>query len=295
MNNQFLPILSVDCSCLLKKLANLEGNYGILAPVHSHNILLQRIRDLGKPFLIDSGVFESKTNPWHKQIDCEFKQERWIREVRLASEQHLRQKIRSYFERCAQFNPDYVFAPDIIGEPILSLYLARLSWEEYWLKPRDYSLIGVVQVGSVLYDWQETQIPLKDSLLLHYNSPKSFLAPLISEYRNLGYKYIALGGLLKPNSQTRTGLKFGLSLQELDELLTWSRPNFVLAGLALTRLEILKKHQVWADSTGWLWWDARYDPQRFKNRNTLQEVVKLADSQITPSTGARPINSLNTL
>ena len=134
MDNQFLPIFSVDWSGLLKKLANLEGNYGILAPVHSHNILLQRIRELGKPFLIDSGVFEAKNDPCYCQIHCEFKHGKWIREVQLASEYHLRQHIHSYFERCDQFNPDYVFAPDIIGEPILSLYLARLSWEEYWFE-----------------------------------------------------------------------------------------------------------------------------------------------------------------
>jgi hypothetical protein len=96
---------------------------------------------------------------------------------------------------------------------------------------------------------------------------------LISEYRNIGYDYIALGGLLKPDYKKRTGLRFSLSIQELDELLTWSRPDFVLAGLALTRLEVLKKHQVWADSTGWLWWDVRYDSQRFANWNALQEVA----------------------
>jgi hypothetical protein len=71
-----------------------------------------------------------------------------------------------------------------------------------------------------------------------------------------------------------TGLKFGLSPQQLDELLTWTRPNFVLGGLALSRLEILKKYQVWADSTNWLWWNGKYDYQRFGKRNLLQEVVK---------------------
>ena len=158
----------------------------------------------------------------------------------------------------------------------MSLYLARLSWEEYWLKPRPYNLIGVVQVGSLLYDWQEQPVPIWNSLPPHYYSPKSFLAPLISEYRNIGYKYIALGGLLKPDSKKRTGLKFGLSLQEFDELLAWSRPDFVLGGLALTRMEVLQKHQVWADSTGWLWWDARYDYQRFGDRNVLEEVTYLS-------------------
>jgi hypothetical protein len=69
------------------------------------------------------------------------------------------------------------------------------------------------------------------------------------------------------------GLKFGLSNQELDDLLGWSRPQFVLGGLALTRLEVLKKHNVWADSTNWLWWDKRYDRSRFGARNALQEVV----------------------
>lgn len=275
MNNEFLPIFSVDWSGLLERLTDLEGDYGILAPVHSHNTLLQKIRDMGKPFLIDSGVFEARTTPWYFQIHSEFKQGQWIREVRLASEQHLRQKIRTYFDRCDKFAPDYVFAPDILGEPILSLYLARLGLEEYELKPRPYTLLGVVQVGNALYNWPENPLPSQDSLPLHYNSPKSFLAPLMSEYRNLGYKHIALGGLLKSDRKKRTGLKFGLSVGELDELLTWSRPDFVLGGLALTRIEVLKKHRVWADSTGWLWWDARYEPRRFANRNVLEEVVNI--------------------
>jgi hypothetical protein len=273
MKDRYLPVFSVDWHGLLKKLVDLEGEYGILAPVHANNTLLYRIRDLGKPFLIDSGVFVDKANPWYNDIYCEFNQERWIREARLASESHLREKISQYLNRCDRFSPDYVFAPDIINEPILSLYLARLSWEEYWLKPRSYSLIGVVQVGNALNHWQQESVPWQDALPLHYSSPKSFLAPLISEYRNIGYEYIALGGLLKPDYKKRTGLRFSLSIQELDELLTWSRPDFVLAGLALTRLEVLKKHQVWADSTGWLWWDARYDYQRFANWNALQEVA----------------------
>jgi hypothetical protein len=273
MEGRFLPIFSVDWSGLLKKLSNLEGEYGILSPAHSDNTLLYRIRDLGKPFLIDSGVFANKTNPWYQDIYCEFRKDRWVREIRLASEVHLRQKISQYLNRCDRFSPDYVFAPDIINEPILSLYLARLSWEEYWFKPRTYTLIGVAQVGDALNNWQEQTTPLSDSFPIHYNSPKSFLAPLISEYRNIGYDYIALGGLLKPDHKKRTGLKFSLSIQELDELLTWSRPDFVLAGLALTRLEVLRKHQVWADSTGWLWWDARYEPERFANWNALQEVA----------------------
>ena len=281
MDGQFLPIFSVDWSGLLKKLSNLEGEYGILSPVHSDNTLLYRIRDLGKPFLIDSGVFANKTNPWYHDIYCEFRQDRWVREVRLASEVKLREKISQYLNRCDLFSPDYVFAPDIINEPILSLHLARLSWEEYWLKPRTYTLIGVIQVGNTLNHWQQQTIPLPDSFPLHYSSPKSFLAPLISEYRNIGYDRIALGGLLKPDHKKRTGLRFSLSIQELDELLTWSRPDFVLAGLALTRLEVLKKHQVWADSTGWLWWDARYDSQRFANWNALQEVANSTFPSLT--------------
>jgi hypothetical protein len=273
MKGRYLPVFSVDWHGLFKKLVDLEGEYGVLSPIHSDNTLLYQIRDLGKPFFIDSGVFADKVNPWYKDIYCEFNQDRWIREARLASEVNLRKKISQYLNRCDLFSPDYVFAPDIINEPILSLYLARLSWEEYWLKPRSYTLIGVVQVGNALNHWQEQSAPLRNSLLLHYNSPKSFIAPLISEYRNIGYEYIALGGLLKPDYKKRTGLRFSLSIQELDELLTWSRPDFVLAGLALTRLEVLKKHQVWADSTGWLWWDARYDSQRFANWNALQEVA----------------------
>ncbi len=280
MKHEFLPVFSVDWLGLLKKLEKLEGNYGILAPITCYNKLLARIRDIGKPFFIDSGIFENQDVPWYFQKDCQFKDERWVREFHLAPEQKLRQSIKDYFNRCDRFSPDYVFAPDIFKEPLLSLYVARLSWEEYWSQPRSYTLIGVVQVGSALYNWPEKAVPTLDTLPPHYDSPKSFLAPLISAYRDIGYEYIALGGLLKADKTRPSGWKFGLSVQELDQLLTWSRPDFVLGGLALTRLEVLQKHKVWADSTTWLWWDARYEPQRFSNRNALQEVV----GQITSPT-----------
>jgi hypothetical protein len=80
-----------------------------------------------------------------------------------------------------------------------------------------------------------------------------------------------LGGLLQVNKNKNTGLTFGLSVKEFDEILTWSRPEFVLGGLALTRIEVLKKHQVWADTTGWLWWNEQYDRERFSNRDVFQE------------------------
>lgn len=105
---------------------------------------------------------------------------------------------------------------------------------------------------------------------------------LISAYREIGYQQIALGGLLQTDKTRTTALKFGLAPEELDELLTWSRPKFVLGGLALSRLEVLKKHNVWADSTGWLWWDARYEPKRFEHRNALQETIDLATISTSP-------------
>jgi len=275
LDREFLPVFSLDDFRLLKRLDSLEGNYGILAPISCYPKLLHRIRDRGKPFFIDSNIFKNYEYPWYQQLQCEFKQGRWIREYRLADENLLRQKVRDYLAKCDQFSPDYVFALDILGEPLLSLYLARLSWEEYWQKSRTYSLIGVVQVGYSLYNWAKPLIPQLDSLPPHYNFPKSFLGTLISEYRNIGYQHIALGGLLKLEKTISTGLKFGLLPHELDELLSWSRPNFVLGGLALSRVEVLRKHRVWADSTGWLWWDARYEPERFSQRNALQEVSAL--------------------
>jgi hypothetical protein len=272
-SRKFLPIFSIDWFGLLKKLEGVEGEYGILAPISTYKKLLAQIRDKGKPFFIDSGVFENKASAWYQQLHCEFNNGRWVREPRLACEQILRCRVKDYLDRCDQFSPNYVFASDIFGEPLLSLYLARLSWEEYERRSRSYVLIGVVQVGAVLYNWSQKAVPVLDSFAPHYDSPKSFLAPLISAYRDIGYEYIALGGLLKPDNTMPTGLRFGLSTEELDELLTWSRPEFVLGGLALTRLEVLKKHSVWADSTNWLWWDARYDAKRFGNRNALQEVI----------------------
>lgn len=273
MESKFLPVLSLNRFSLLRKFKDVEGKFGILAPITCSDNFLTNLRHIGKPYFIDSGVFENTSRPWYYQIDCKFENNRWVRELRLANEQQLWQAVKNFLARCNKFSPDYVFAPDVIGEPLLSLHLARLAWEEYLRQPRPYALIGVVQVGAVLYNWHQQSVPQKDSFLPHYDSPKSFLASLISVYREIGYQYIALGGLLKADSTTPMGLKFGLSAQQLDELLAWSRPEFVLGGLALSRLEVLKKHKVSADSSNWLWWDARYDYQRFGHRNALQEVL----------------------
>ncbi len=270
---EFLPVFSMDWFGLLRKIKQVEGNYGILAPIHCTNNFLQSVRETGKPFFIDRGVFAKKEQPWYLQKYAEFKQGYWKRETRLATEQTLRQNIAEFFDRCDRFSPDYVFAPDIIGEPLLSLHLAHLSLDEYARKSRTYQLIGVIQTGAILYKWESNSIPQADGCLPHYNSPRCFLAALISEYRRIGYREIALGGLLQSRDDTPTGLKFGLSPEELDELLTWSRPEFVLGGLALTRIEVLRKHKVWADSTNWLWWDARYDQKRFGDRDTMGEVL----------------------
>lgn len=276
MMKSFFPVFTLDWTGLLQKIRQVQGNYGILAPISCYNKFLTNLRELGKPFFIDSGVFKVPQRFDYFQLYCEFNNERWVRKKQLVNEAQLRKTIQNYFKRCDLFSPDFVFAPDIISEPLISLYLARLSWEEYWNQPRTYHLIGVAQVGVSLYNWIEKPVPASESFLPHYYLPKSFLTSLISEYRNIGYQYVALGGLLKPDSTRRTGLKFGLSIQEFDDLLTWSRPDFVLGGLALTRLEVLKKHKVWADSTGWLWWNSIYEYERFKDRNALQEVVDMA-------------------
>lgn len=270
-DDKFLPVFSLDWLGLFKKLRKIEGEYGILAPVSSNNNLLENIRDCRKLFFIDSDVFAKQNYPWYHQKYCEYINHRWIRETRLASEQYLRQKIREYLERCDKFSPDFVFMQDIFGEPLLSLYLAQLSWEEYWQRPRTYNLIGVVQVGYSIYNWHRKLVPQLDSLPPYYESSKSFIASLISAYRDIGYEYIALGGLLRVDKNKNTGFTFGLSIEEFDKLLTWSRPEFVLGGLALTRVEVLKKHNVWADTTGWLWWNEQYDSKRFSNRDVFQE------------------------
>jgi hypothetical protein len=273
--NNFLPVFSLDWSGLLSKLRNIEGDYGILAPISCHKKLLMSIKELNKPFFIDSGIFNKQTIPWYYQKKSQFINNRWVSKLSLASEGYLRHHIKQYLEYCELFSPDFVFAQDIFEEPLLSLYLARLAWDEYCQKERSFTLIGVVQTGYHIYNWRESMVPLLDSFPPHYNSPKSFLVSLISAYRDIGYKYIGLGGLLKIDKTRNTGFKFALSTQELDELLTWSRPEFVLGGLALTRVEVLKKHNVWADSTGWLWWDERYDKRRFTKYNPFEEVLGL--------------------
>lgn len=279
--SSFLPIFAVNRTKLIQKLKQLDGGFGIIATSAESDGFLQKIRHLEKPYFIDSGVFEKAISPsyrqaslpWYARVNCVFEEHRWVRSTGLASRDRLQETIGKFLDRCDRFLPDYVIAPDILGEPLLSLHLARIAFQEYLYKSRSYQLIGVVQVGDALYNWQE-QHPQKDAFLPHYRTAKSFLAPLISEYRTIGYQYIALGGLLKADRSMPLGLKFGLSNEGLDELLTWSRPNFVLGGLALTRLPILKKHQVWADSSNWIWWDRRYDRDRFENWDALRSVFE---------------------
>jgi hypothetical protein len=278
MERAFLPVFAVNRLNLLKKLQKVKGEFGILATFIESDNFLTLLRQQGKSYFIDSGVFEDKGKPWYCELDCMFINGRWVRELKLTDFRKLQGQFKTFFDRCDRFEPDYVFAPDVIREPLLSLHLARIAWQEYSSKPRPYQLIGVVQVGEGLYNWQDNFQPHLEALLPHYYSPKSFLASLISEYKEIGFQKIALGGLLRAESTMPMGLKFGLSNEQLDELLAWSRPDFVLGGLALSRLEILKKHRVWADSTNWLWWDARYDQQRFGDRDALQEVFATSDN-----------------
>ncbi|PSN16979.1 hypothetical protein C7293_00170 [filamentous cyanobacterium CCT1] len=273
MNKKFMPIFAVNRMNLLNRIKALEGDYGILGTIIESDNFLSALHQTNKPFFIDSGVFDDGKNTWYKSNISVFENQRWVRKTILSDLQDLQAWIASFLDRCDKFSPDYVFAPDIINEPLLSLHLARITWEEYLKKSRIYQLIGVVQAGHALYNWSFIDVPQIDSLLPYFNTPKSFLSSLISEYRHIGYRYIALGGLLKAEKAMPMGLKFGLSNQEFDDLLTWSRPDFVLGGLALSRLEILKKHSVWADSSNWLWWDERYDFERFGHRNALQEVL----------------------
>jgi hypothetical protein len=281
----FLPVFSMDWFGLLRRVQKIQGHYGVLAPVQCSDNFLHSIRELEKPFFIDGGIFRDTKVPWYHQPCSEFVDNRWVQGLQLVSENHLRKGIRELLARCQRFSPDYVFAPDVFGEPLLSLYLSQLALEEFQQHSYSFKLIGVVQVGHSLYDQEVSQgLPQREVLLPHYRSKRSFLASLISQYRNLGYEHIALGGLLRSESTMPTGWKFGLSSDALDELLTWSRPDFVLGGLALTRIEVLKKHNVWADSTNWLWWDGKYDFPRFGHRNVLQEVASDALQTVAPAT-----------
>lgn len=281
MDREFLPVFAVNRLNLLRKLQGVEGKFGMLATFVESDNFLMIMRQQDKPYFIDSGIFEScghswrslSDYPWYYQLKCKYENNSWIREAALSDRQKLQELIKNFLARCDKFSPDYVFAPDVINEPLLSLYLARIAWEEYQFKPRTYTLIGVVQVGYTLYNWQNHFLPHEDLLLPHYYSPRSFLACLISAYREIGYQKIALGGLLRAESTMPMGLKFGLSNEQFDALLAWSRPDFVLGGLALSRLEVLKRHKVWADSSNWLWWDSRYDYRRFGDRNVLQEIL----------------------
>lgn len=95
-----------------------------------------------------------------------------MRKLQLKEEKQLRQKIRNYLDYCDQFEPDYVFALDIMGEPLISLYLAQLNLEEYALKTRKYHLIGVVQAGHALYNCSDQLLsPFQNTLLPFYQSP----------------------------------------------------------------------------------------------------------------------------
>ncbi len=114
MEKKFLPLFSMDHAGLLRKLKDIEGDYGILAPLSCPKNLLKDIRNTGKLFFIDSGVFENQAPPWYYQLHCEFLQQRWVRELRLTSEQQLRQRVKDYLSLC-----------DMI------LAISALLWEVY--------------------------------------------------------------------------------------------------------------------------------------------------------------------
>lgn len=277
-----LPVFSVNRQNLLAKLLKkTEGKYGILANQFESDNLLNEIRRSTQVFFLDAGVFRKKISNyqqanclWYQSLEFPPNVTRGFKVV-LADLPNLSEKIKGYLDSCERFSPDYVFAPDVYGEPLISLHLARIAWEEYSRRPRCYELIGVVQAGHALFNWPESPpLSSKELIFSHYSSPKSFLLSLFSEYRNIGFQKVAIGGLLKADKTMPTGLRFGLSNEKLDDLLSWSRADFVLGGFALTRLEILKKHKVWADSTNWLWWDARYDYERFGDCNAFQRVFQ---------------------
>ncbi|MEB3229127.1 MAG: hypothetical protein VKJ27_12170, partial [Synechocystis sp.] len=275
-----MPIFVVNRSKHLERLQEFrQENFGILATFQESDNFLIGLRRLRQTYFIDSGVFEMPKNfsaysdphkiPWYLQVECYWENEFWRRRLAVAKESQLLSFIRHFLDRCDQFSPDYVIAPDIIHEPLLSLHLARLVWSEYVSKIRSYQLVGVVQVGYPLY---ETVWSGMNRGVNYLQSRNGFIQGLIDEYRNIGYPKIALGGLLRASNENRTGLSFGLSNEAFDELLQWTRPDFVLGGLALTRLPVLKKHGVWADSSGWIWWDSRYDATRFVGRDVMAEV-----------------------
>lgn len=290
--NHFLPVFSLDSMSHLRRLTGIEGRFGILIPITSPRTVLEAARQRGKPFYIDSGIFEPRNGlDWHEQRYVRHVRGQWMRTKEIAPDEQLRQHIRQYFEKCDRYSPDYVFAPDVLGRPLESLRIARLALDEYWRKPRTYELIGVAQVGTPLYDLEWNTVPIAQDVLPHYKTSRSLIAPLLSQYRNLGYSLLALGGLLKFDPRMPMKLKFGLRPEELDKLLSWARPDFVLAGLSRSRAAVLHKHGVAADSTNWLWWNKRYDP-KFDNRNEVEEIyyaAELSDSTASSSNEAAAV------
>jgi hypothetical protein len=180
--------------------------------------------------------------------------------------------LRQTLDRYAELCPDYGLLPDLWREPLLSLHLARLGWQEWQDHPQLQHCIpiGVVQAGNALYDWQSPLVPGC------YNSPPpaaiDFVRELVAAYRAIGYSQVSLGGLLKADPKMPMGLKFGLSLEDFDRVLSAVNADFVLGGLALSRLPLLQQHKISADSTNWLWWNGIYDPKRFAAK-PLAEIL----------------------
>jgi hypothetical protein len=270
MQGKYLPTFTVDRAAHLKQLPPQTENYGLLLTVSAPDHLLKSARDFGKPVFIDSGVFQS--GEWYKIAQCEFIERRWQRFTIIAPDDFLKDYIRRYYARCANFSPHYVFAIDVYGEPELSLHLADLGRQVFQEQSYRFELIGVVQVGDFLYHWQSAENPGGFAPL---SSPKAIAAiqNRVNHYRTLGYELIALGGLLrKTKVASRTGLTFGLSKHELEVLIQILKPDFILAGLSLTRSRVLSTYGVSADSTNWLWW--KFDPARFQDRDPMAEILK---------------------
>jgi hypothetical protein len=267
----YFPVLSVKRQCELAELQERRGeSFGLLVPSGCSDNMLRAVRAMDRPFFLDSGVFGKKT-PWYLMRERTFECGRWLERMRPVVEKQLIGHIEAFFDRADRNEVDYVFAPDALDDPEFSLYLAQLSQkvlESRPLKQRRWQLFGIVQAGKFL---------CRDAWMPN-NRARETLLETVEAYRAAGYTLIALGGLLRQEPSMPMGLKFGLTNDELEKLLQCTSAQFVLGGLALRRLDVLKRCGVAADSSNWRWWKSKYDFTRFGNRDALAELADTRQS-----------------
>jgi len=153
------------------------------------------------------------------------------------------------FDAYENMGADYGVSIDILKDKANTLEKARKGWRLYENEDRDFTLVGVAQGET------------KDEYLACYE-----------ELREIGYKHIAIGGLLKQRANT---VRYSYVRDEslLENVLKAIREEFdpewlfVLGAFHPKRIEIFQETGVWgADYKGWIF--------NYYKKEKLKEIIR---------------------